>query len=287
MATDIPVEVSDSEISAPSNEVPPSSNAHPSNKTATAQQQQQQSSVPKTLSYAQMAQKPNSGNKENLLLEDDASDISDASGSIESKKAPVIKQDSGKPTNPQQQNGKSAVRKNAPNSKSSPKSQHRLNDSKAASSNEKIELNEQASSVTSPVLKESYASKFGSLSSDTKTSAPSRPKGPQTNTNIAKGAPVAKSNTLPAPRPLMSQVINLPANKMDEVNGLQQTPQPISFSDTVKKTTVEPSSVPTSPKSVDGSQSSVPLPPPVLTKAASLPAQQQTTIENETEKTNS
>ena len=217
-----------------------------------------QSGIPKTLSYAQMAQKPNS-NKENILMDDDVSDTSDAD----------VKKSKDKTSN-----GKSS-RKTTSN-KGSPKAQRKQN--------EKNELNEQAPSVTSPVMKESYASKFGSASSNDSSKTSGRPKGPPTSINIAKGNGTAKSNILPAPRPLMSKVINPPLNKMDEVNGLQQPPQPISFSDTVKKTVPESSSVPTSPKGVEGTQSSIVAtsPPPL----PSMPAT-QTTIENENEKTNS
>lgn len=224
-----------------------------------------------------MAQKPNSGNKENVLLDDDASNI--ATESVESSKKPQNKkQDSNKTQ--QQQNGKQAKKSNG---KSSPKNQRKTNESKGS---EKNELNEQASSVTSPVLKESYASKFGSLSNEAKTNAApsSRPKGPPTNSNTTKSTPPAKSNTLPAPRPLMSQVINLPVNKMDEVNASQ----PISFSETVKKAATESSSVPTSPKSAEGIQSSANSvsPPPPTTPTKPLQTN-TTTIENEKEKTNS
>lgn len=109
--------------------------------------------------------------------------------------------------------------------------------------------------VASSIIKETYASKFGTNSSNSNSSSNSdASKSPSsvaaqksttsnsinssTSTNI-KPAIVgvnSKAATLPAPRPLMSQVINPPACKLNEVHQLQQKS---SFSDTVKKTVNE------------------------------------------------
>jgi len=216
---------------------------------------QASTTAPKILSYAQMAQKPNGNNKDNINIEigPEAKDISDAS--LEPKKVEA-KTTVGQTGN--QNSGKTPQRKPS-GGKNSPRSQRRRPSEKTDNG----ELVPSSATSTSPVLKETYASKFGSSSSDSNkqtTTNISRTKSAananNTNAAAAKGSANSNKINLPTPRPLMSQVINPPVSKLDEVNGLQLQQQPISFSDTVKKTNTtsssyEPCLTPTSPKSVD------------------------------------
>lgn len=240
-------ELSITEVSTPASVAPSSDATSPTSLVFT-----QAVTAPKTLSYAQMAQKPNSNNKDMINIEvgPEAKDISDAS--LESKKVDT------KPTSGNQSSGKAPQRKPS-GGKNSPRSQRRRPSEKT----ENGELVPSSMTSTSPVLKETYASKFGSSSSSSdsnkQTTNISRPKTAASTNNsntAAKGSANSNKGNLPPPRPLMSQVINPPVSKLDEVNGLQLQQQPISFSDTVKKTNTtsashEPCMTPTSPKSVD------------------------------------
>ncbi|XP_066916461.1 la-related protein 4-like isoform X2 [Clytia hemisphaerica] len=237
--------------------------------------------IPKMLSYAQMAQKPNS-NKENFVNDiDTAKDISDAVAASDPKKSSNNKTENGK--NGQSANGK---QNRKPGSKNSPRSQRRKSNGQDKSA--EVEQMSVSSNLTNTVMKETYASKFGSSSDSSRTgNSPSRPKTqPTTNTNsINKQNPPSTNNKnnsgLPALRPLMSQVINPPVSKMDEINGLElQQQQPISFSDTVKKqSSIEPST-PTSPRSID--LNSVSSPP--SSNTVSQPPETSSTIEAPKEK---
>lgn len=133
--------------------------------------------------------------------------------------------------------------------------------------------------TTTVPLKETYASKFGT-NTDAKTVQPQRPKTnttttPSTNpisTNKVAVTTATKVNaSLSAPRPLMSQVINPPASKLNEVHELQQQQQQTqkSFSDTVKKTGGEVASFLSSEKteSVNDKNDKAPTPTPTSSAA--------------------
>lgn len=202
-------------------------------------------SIPKMLSYAQMAQKPNSHNnntKDNASNDNEYKDIINANLELKKITSTSTKTDIKNNPNTTQgnPNGKVAPRKTT-NNKGSPRSQR-----KKERTEDSVDQ-----SPTSPGLKETYASKFGSATTDTKQTNNSRK--PNTNNSTGKGTLTA--NSLSAPRPLMSQVISPPTSKLDEINGLQfQQQHQISFSDTVKKIPTasdSSASVPLSPKPVD------------------------------------